>query len=90
LISESIKDSKRSLRRQGRHQGGLRPFGFQFGTANGTGRAPELVPDPAEHKAIVTMKRIHAKGDSLMKIRDAMRARGHQISHETVRRRLAR
>ena len=37
LISERIKDAKRNLRRQGRHQGGVRPFGWRFGTANGTG-----------------------------------------------------
>jgi putative DNA-invertase from lambdoid prophage Rac len=43
LISERIKGAKHNLRRGNKHQGGKRPFGWQFGEANGHGRARELV-----------------------------------------------
>ena len=45
LISERIKDAKANLRRAGKHQGGGRPFGWQFGKVNGHGRARELSPE---------------------------------------------
>jgi DNA invertase Pin-like site-specific DNA recombinase len=48
LISERIKDAKRNLRRGNKHQGGKRPFGWQFGETNGHGRARGLVSDEAE------------------------------------------
>ena len=53
LISERIKDAKANLRRAGKHQGGGRPFGWQFGKVNGAGRARELIPDPDEQAANV-------------------------------------
>ena len=90
LISERIKDAKRNLRRQGRHQGGVRPFGWRFGTANGTGRARELIPDPEEQAALADIIAMRAQGRSLMAIRDAMRARGFQISHQLVANTIAR
>jgi len=90
LISERTRDVKANLRRNGKHQGGTRPFGWQLGAANGTGKARELIADPAEQKAIVTMRRMRAQGKSLMAIRDAVRRKGFQISHETVRGILAR
>jgi putative DNA-invertase from lambdoid prophage Rac len=90
LISERTRDVKRNLRRNGRHQGGSRPFGWQLGEVNGTGKARDLVEVPAEQRAIATMRRMRAKGSSLMAIRDAIRAKGFEISHETVRGILAR
>jgi DNA invertase Pin-like site-specific DNA recombinase len=84
LISERICDAKRNLRRAGKHQGGARPFGFQFGAMNGHGRARELVPDPAEQAAIATMQTMRQAGASLMHIRDTLRAAGHQISHQSI------
>jgi putative DNA-invertase from lambdoid prophage Rac len=84
LISERIKDAKRNLRRGGKHQGGKRPFGWQFGETNGHGRARELVPDETEQAAIADLVVMRAKGATLMAIRDAMRERGHRISHQTV------
>jgi DNA invertase Pin-like site-specific DNA recombinase len=84
LISERIKDSKRNLRRSGKHQGGSRPFGWQFGAANGHGRARELIPDPVEQAAIAEIRAMRVDGRSLMQIRDTMRARGHWISHNLV------
>jgi putative DNA-invertase from lambdoid prophage Rac len=84
LISERIKDAKRNLRRANKHEGGKRPFGQQFGEANGHGRARELIPDAAEQAAIADMTAMRQSGASLMHIRDTLRARGHHISHQTV------
>jgi DNA invertase Pin-like site-specific DNA recombinase len=84
LISERIKDAKRNLRRANKHQGGGRPFGWRFGKANGHGRARELIPDPDEQAALADIVALRAQGKSLMAIRDAMRARGFQISHQLV------
>ena len=84
LISERIKDAKRNLRRGNRHQGGSRPFGYRFGRANGHGKARELIPDPIEQAAIADIVAMRTEGKSLMVIRDAMRARGHRISHQLV------
>jgi putative DNA-invertase from lambdoid prophage Rac len=84
LISERIKDAKRNLRRGDKHQGGKRPFGWQFGQANGHGRARELIPDEAEQSAITDIVLMRGTGATLMGIRDALRAKGHQVSHQTV------
>jgi len=84
LISERIKDAKRNLRRANKHQGGGRPFGWRLGQANGHGRARELIPDPGEQAALADIVALRAEGKSLMAIRDAMRARGFQISHQLV------
>src|SRR5262249_17946022 len=73
LIGERIRDAKRQQRRQQRHLGGDRPFGWIFGEVNGHGRARELVPDPEEQAAIRTIHELRAGGWTLMAIRDAMR-----------------
>jgi DNA invertase Pin-like site-specific DNA recombinase len=90
LISERIKDAKRNLRRANKHQGGGRPFGWRFGQANGSGEARKLIPDPIEQAAIVEIVALRSEGRSLMYIRDEMRARGHQISHQLVANTIAR
>jgi putative DNA-invertase from lambdoid prophage Rac len=90
LISERIKDAKRNLRRGNKHQGGDRPFGYRLGEANGHGKARELIEDPAEQAAIVDLVAMRAKGASLMTIRDVMRERGFEISHQSVANILAR
>jgi DNA invertase Pin-like site-specific DNA recombinase len=90
LISERIKDAKRNLRRANKHQGGGRPFGYRFGQANGHGRARELIPDPEEQQALADIVALRAEGKSLMAIRDAMRERGHWISHQLVAHTIAR
>ena len=90
LISERIKDAKRNLRRSGRHQGGNRPFGWRFGRANGHGKARPLIPEPAEQTAITDMIMIRQSGTSLIAIRDAIRAQGFAISHQSVANILAR
>lgn len=85
LISERIKDAKANMRRAGKHQGGYRPFGYRLGELAGSGRSRELIPDPAEQQAIATIRAMRAGGATLMAIRDAVRARGHQISHQSVK-----
>jgi DNA invertase Pin-like site-specific DNA recombinase len=90
LISERIKDAKANLRRTNKHQGGGRPFGWRFGQVNGHGRARELIPDPDEQAAIADIIALRSEGKSLMAIRDVMRARGHQISHNLVANTIAR
>ena len=90
LISERIKDAKANLRRNGRHLGGGRPFGWRFGEANGHGRARELIPDPEEQAAIAEIIRLRTEGCSLMAIRDTMRAQGFPISHQLVANTIAR
>jgi putative DNA-invertase from lambdoid prophage Rac len=84
LISERIKDAKRNLRRGNKHQGGKRPFGWQFGQANGHGRARELIPDAAEQAAIAAIVAMRGTGATLMAIRDRLRGQGFQISHQSV------
>ena len=90
LISERIKDAKRNLRRGNKHQGGKRPFGWQFGEANGHGRARELVPDEAEQAAIADIVAMREGGRTLMDIRDTLRGQGFAISHQSVANILAR
>ena len=90
LISERIKDAKRNLRRAGKHQGGGRPFGWQFGNSNGHGRARELIPDPDEQATLAEIIAMRSQGKSLMAIRDMMRARGFPISHQLVANTIAR
>jgi putative DNA-invertase from lambdoid prophage Rac len=84
LISERIRDAKRHLRRANKHQGGKRPFGFQYGEATGAGRARDLVPDAEEQAAIAEIAALRAAGKSLEGIKDAMRERGHAICKKTV------
>lgn len=83
LISERQGDAKARLRRQGRHQGGTRPFGWIVGAASS--HATALIRDPGEQAAIAEIVALRDGGSSLMAIRDAIRGRGHRISHETVR-----
>jgi DNA invertase Pin-like site-specific DNA recombinase len=90
LISERIKDTKRNLRRAGRHQGGRRPFGWRYGEAKGTGKARDLVPDAAEQAAIADIVAMREGGRTLMGIRDTMRERGFRISHHAIANILAR
>ena len=84
-ISERVKDSKAQLRHENRHMGGSRPFGYQLGEMNGHGRARELIPDPEEQAAIAEILRLRKRGKTLMEVRDRMRAKGFQISHQLVR-----
>jgi DNA invertase Pin-like site-specific DNA recombinase len=84
LFSERIPATKANLRRTNRHQGGLRPFGWVLGEATGSGKARTLVPDPAEQQAILDIVAMRNTGMTLMAIRDAIRAQGFAISHQSV------
>ena len=66
------------------------PFGWQFGEANGHGRARELVPDEAEQAAIADIVAMREGGRTLMDIRDTLRGQGFAISHQSVANILAR
>jgi putative DNA-invertase from lambdoid prophage Rac len=88
-IGERIRDARAHMRRQGRHLGGSRPFGYRLVEPEGGGK-PTLVPEPGEQAAIERMRAMRQEGSTLFAIRDAMRAAGHVISHETVRQVLAR
>jgi DNA invertase Pin-like site-specific DNA recombinase len=83
-ISERVADAKAQLRHEGRHQGGVRPFGWQFGAVTGKGQARDLIPDPAEQRAIKEILAMRRAGHTLMETRDAIRALGIKISHQTV------
>jgi DNA invertase Pin-like site-specific DNA recombinase len=89
-IGERIREAKNQMRCQNLHQGGTRPFGWKFGRKAERGNTHKLVEDPAEQAAIATMRTMKAAGASLMVIRDTLRARGFKISHESVRKILAR
>jgi putative DNA-invertase from lambdoid prophage Rac len=90
LISERIKDAKRNLRRANKHQGGTKAFGWQLGPLKGRGTAPTLIPDASEQAAIKRIFEMRRRGNTLMQIRDAVRAMGHRISHQSVSNILAR
>jgi DNA invertase Pin-like site-specific DNA recombinase len=88
-IGERIRDARAHMRRQGRHLGGTRPFGYRLVEPEGGGK-PMLVLEPDEQAAIERIRAMRQAGSTLFAIRDAMRAAGHTISHETVRQVLAR
>jgi hypothetical protein len=54
------------------------PFGFT------RGEGAELIPHDGQQKAIREMKRLRAQGKAPRPIAEAMRAKGHKISHEGV------
>jgi hypothetical protein len=82
--SQRVKAAKERNRRSGRHQGGRRRFGYRLEPAL-DGGAPVEIPDPAEQRAMTEMLELRQRGVSLMAVRDQMRDRGFQISHEYVR-----
>ena len=83
-ISERIRDAKAQLRYGNRHQGGKRPFGYQFGETTGRGRARDLVPDVAEQAAIADIVAMRETGVTLLAIRDAMRAQGFGLCKQSI------
>jgi hypothetical protein len=60
------------------------PFGYRL-AADAGARVPMLEPDPEEQRAIRRIHELRRRGATLMAIRDAVRAMGFAISHETVR-----
>jgi putative DNA-invertase from lambdoid prophage Rac len=79
-IRERIGQAKADQKARGRFLGGDAPFGFEVG-ANGA-----LLPIEAQQEAIREIAALRAQGRSLRAIRDEMRAKGFQISHEGVAR----
>ena len=77
-IRERISQAKADQKARGRFLGGTVPFGFTRGEGD------ELVPHDDQQKAIREMMRLRAQGMALRPIAEAMRAKGHKISHEGV------
>jgi DNA invertase Pin-like site-specific DNA recombinase len=77
-IRERITQAKRDQKARGRFLGGTVPFGYR------RGEGYELIPDEDEQAAIRETKRLRAEGMALRPIAEAMRAKGHKISHEGV------
>ncbi len=85
---ERIMDVKADQKRRGRYLGGKVPFGYRA-VANGKdGKRLEAVPK--EQAAIKRIRRLHREGKSLRGIAEDMRKRGHDLSHEGVKRVLGR
>jgi hypothetical protein len=63
---------------------GKRPFGYRYGEATGNGKARDLIPDPAEQAALGEIAALRAAGQSLVAIRDAMRARGFGLCKQSI------
>lgn len=81
---ERITEVKRDQRQRGRYLGGTVPFGFRLGEEKG-----ELVPVPAQQKAIARMRRLRSDGLSLRAVVEKMAASGIWISHVGVKKALA-
>jgi DNA invertase Pin-like site-specific DNA recombinase len=79
-IRERIGQVKADQKARGRFLGGDAPFGFEVG-ADGA-----LVSIEAQQEAIREIVALRAQGRSLRAIRDEMRSKGFQISHEGVAR----
>jgi putative DNA-invertase from lambdoid prophage Rac len=83
-IGERIRDAKRHQRRTGQFLGGDRPFGWQIGEDG------VLVKDENEQRALAEMRDLRAAGDSYRSIAAHMKTKGFLISHQGVKRALAR
>jgi DNA invertase Pin-like site-specific DNA recombinase len=84
-IGERIRDAKRHQKRTGQYLGGDRPFGWQIGE-DGT-----LIEDEAEQRALAEMRVLRSAGSSYRRIVEHIKkTQGIQISHQGVKRALAR
>jgi putative DNA-invertase from lambdoid prophage Rac len=78
-IRERIGQSKADQKARGRYLGGKIPFGWRRGDAG------ELVVVEAEQEAIREMIRLRVKErEPLRVVVEAMAAKGHRISHQSV------
>ncbi len=84
-IAERIADMKADQKSRGRYLGGAVPFGFKVAEDG-----KMLEPIPKEQAAIKRIHRLHREGKSLRVISLDMKKRGHAVSHEGVKRVLAR
>jgi putative DNA-invertase from lambdoid prophage Rac len=78
-LCERVSQSKADQKSRGRYLGGIKPFGFTVGADGG------LVEDDGEQAAIREMIMLKAERKSLRAIAEAMRAKGHSLSHEGVK-----
>jgi putative DNA-invertase from lambdoid prophage Rac len=80
-IRERIGQSKSDQKARGRYLGGIVPFGYRRAGPDGG----EIVPHEAEQEAIREMLRLRLEErQPLRVIVEAMAARGHKISHQSV------
>jgi putative DNA-invertase from lambdoid prophage Rac len=77
-IRERVSQSKADQKARGRYLGGIVPFGFRRGVEG------ELVAHQAEQEAVREMVALRAEGRPLRAIAEAVRAKGHRISHQGV------
>lgn len=77
-IRERVSQSKADQRARGRYLGGKVPFGYRV-TSEG-----DLVPHREEQQAVVEINALRLQRKPLRAIAEAMRAKGHRISHEGV------
>ncbi len=82
---ERIADLKADQKSRGRYLGGAVPFGYRVAKHGKT-----LEPVPEDQAAIKRMSRLRRQGKSLRAISEDMKARGHNVSHEGVKRVLGR
>ena len=90
-IAERIADMKADQKSRGRYLGGAVPFGYRkVVKSEGGKQIKQLEPVPKEQAAIKRMRRLHLEGKSLRVISQDMKKRGHDVSHEGVKRVLER
>ena len=90
-IAERITDMKADQKSRGRYLGGAVPFGYRkVAKKEGGKQIKQLEPVPEEQAAIKRMQRLRREGKSLRAISQDMKKRGHDVSHEVVKRVLER
>ncbi len=90
-IAERIADVKADQKSRGRYLGGAVPFGYRkVVKSEGGKQIKQLEPVPKEQAAIKRIHRLHRAGKSLRAISQDMKKRGHNLSHEGVKRVLSR
>lgn len=82
-IRERVGQVKADQKARGRFLGGIMPFGYRL-VRDDDGKGGRLVPHDGEQEAIREMAALRAQGKPLRAIAEAMRAKGHKLSHEGV------
>src|SRR3984885_5811892 len=77
-IRQRIGQVKADQKARGRYLGGKIPFGVRRSESG------ELVPHEAEQEAIREIMSLRAQGKALRAIAQAVAAKGHKLSHESV------
>jgi DNA invertase Pin-like site-specific DNA recombinase len=81
---ERVSQVKEDQRAAGRYLGGVVPFGWRTPPGWEKGKGGDLVPHAEEQAAIAEIVAMRAEKKSLRSIAAAMKAKGHEISHEGV------